>query len=391
MPLAAPRILEASDCAVSRSEYASRERGDDERRSRTRTQIETLLNRTEPLQEPRPANVRLLKSVLGTAQQWYTGHTSAWGRASPSNPLLLPDGKNLTEDDLGLAFELALTHTSQQRRVSTEGSRWFGIDTLQAPLDAVALQEAIFQLKPDLVIEIGTECGGSAIFIGELLRLLGPANVTRAAAGAAWSVGESAQASAQTSAHEQDSLAVPRRLLTYDVVPRWQRGGGCKWRRGVHSALWKRLVRDGILEPRTADVTTVEERRRIAAYARSAGTVLIIDDGDHFATSVVLHFELLAHHVTPGSYYLVEDTRLDRVCAVGRQLRQPLHRRFNVSMRWSHWPYCLSITGPEGGPARAVRYLQCESATFRAGFEADRSMEKWLLTQHPGGWLRRVT
>ena len=135
-----------------------------------------------------------------------------------------------------------------------------------------------------------------------------------------------------------------------------------------------------------------EERARIAAYARAAHTVLIIDDGDHFASPLILHFELLAHHVTVGSYYIIQDTRLDRVCAAGRQLRDPLQRAFNTSFQsWSSRFYCADICGAKGGPARAVRFLECESDAFRsASFEVDRSMEKWILTQHPAGWLKRV-
>ena len=38
-----------------------------------------------------------------------------------------------------------------------------------------------------------------------------------------------------------------------------------------------------------------------------------------------------------------------------------------------------------------VRYLQRESAYFCANFAVDRSPERWVFTQHPGGWLRRRT
>jgi len=126
-------------------------------------------------------------------------------------------------------------------------------------------------------------------------------------------------------------------------------------------------------------VTAPEELAHIELLSRNAETVLVIDDGDHHATPLVLHFELLAKFVTPGSVYLIQDTRLDRTCLAQRELRQ------------RPWAYCADILGSKGGPARAVRYLQCESSSYkRLQFSIDYSLEKWVYSQHPGGYLRRA-
>ena len=53
-----------------------------------------------------------------------------------------------------------------------EGSDWFGVTTLQNPVDAVTIATVLWELKPDLILEIGTECGGSALFMGQMLRLM---------------------------------------------------------------------------------------------------------------------------------------------------------------------------------------------------------------------------
>ncbi|OGN02462.1 MAG: hypothetical protein A2655_01925 [Candidatus Yanofskybacteria bacterium RIFCSPHIGHO2_01_FULL_43_42] len=50
---------------------------------------------------------------------------------------------------------------------------WFGIPIVQTPQDMVAMQELIYSVKPDLIIETGIARGGSLIFYASLLKLLG--------------------------------------------------------------------------------------------------------------------------------------------------------------------------------------------------------------------------
>lgn len=50
---------------------------------------------------------------------------------------------------------------------------WLGIPIIQYPQDIVALQEIIWQVKPDLIIETGIARGGSLIFSASMLELLG--------------------------------------------------------------------------------------------------------------------------------------------------------------------------------------------------------------------------
>ena len=75
--------------------------------------------------------------------------------------------------------------------------------------------------------------------------------------------------------------------------------------------------------------------------------------------------------------HLVEDTRLDADCAASILTMPP------GSVYW----YCRRLQA-EGGPARAVANLTATPA-FRAAWRQDRSVEKWAITQHPGGYLRR--
>lgn len=54
---------------------------------------------------------------------------------------------------------------------------WLGVPIIQLPEDMVRYQEAIFQLKPDLIIETGVAHGGSAIFSASLCRLMNKGRV----------------------------------------------------------------------------------------------------------------------------------------------------------------------------------------------------------------------
>src|ERR1700722_10771135 len=50
---------------------------------------------------------------------------------------------------------------------------WMGRPIIQYPQDIVAMQEIIWEVKPDLIIETGIAHGGSLIFSASILELLG--------------------------------------------------------------------------------------------------------------------------------------------------------------------------------------------------------------------------
>ncbi len=49
--------------------------------------------------------------------------------------------------------------------------RWMGRPIIQYPQDIVAVQELIWDVKPDLIIETGVAHGGSAVLFASLLEL----------------------------------------------------------------------------------------------------------------------------------------------------------------------------------------------------------------------------
>ena len=50
---------------------------------------------------------------------------------------------------------------------------WMGIPIIQYPQDIIAMQELIFRIKPDLIIETGIAHGGSLVFYASMMEILG--------------------------------------------------------------------------------------------------------------------------------------------------------------------------------------------------------------------------
>ncbi len=48
-----------------------------------------------------------------------------------------------------------------------------GINAIKCPFDYVILQMIVFEVKPNLIIEIGSSSGGSALYLADLLTLFG--------------------------------------------------------------------------------------------------------------------------------------------------------------------------------------------------------------------------
>ena len=54
---------------------------------------------------------------------------------------------------------------------------WMGVQIIQLPEDILALQELVWQLKPDLIVECGIAHGGSLILLASILEIIGKGHV----------------------------------------------------------------------------------------------------------------------------------------------------------------------------------------------------------------------
>lgn len=54
---------------------------------------------------------------------------------------------------------------------------WFGRPVIQLPEDMIRMQEVIYQLKPDVIVETGVAHGGSLVFYASLMQAIGKGKI----------------------------------------------------------------------------------------------------------------------------------------------------------------------------------------------------------------------
>ena len=77
-------------------------------------------------------------------------------------------GNNSDLSSLGLNFITKTANTKYSYNFS-----WMGRPIIAFPQDMIAMQEIIWEIKPDLIIETGVAHGGSIVFYASLLELIG--------------------------------------------------------------------------------------------------------------------------------------------------------------------------------------------------------------------------
>ena len=299
--------------------------------------------------------VKLAWATLNWAQR---GATTFWKH--PTRRIMPMPGareRSFSLAELAFAFELSLGPVGLPRTLEAGiGIPMFGVDTQQSVTDAATIHALLWRVRPSLIIELGTMCGGSAIFLARTAMSYNP------------------RAKVMTF---DTADPISRKRLCARFSKRSAASVGVV---GLESEHWASLTASGNIEFVLGDVTWPKGKsyRRVLAAAEAAASegVMIIDDASHQAVMVQRGFETLQHLVTPGSYYIVEDTRLDFDCA------------YHTLTSRRPWLMCDSML-KGGGPAIGVHRLQRNSSAFRASFVQDRSVEAWGVSQHPGGYLRR--
>jgi cephalosporin hydroxylase len=140
---------------------------------------------------------------------------------------------------------------------------WLGRPIIQYPQDVVALQEILWRVQPDLVVETGVAHGGSLLLSASILELLGGS----------------------------------RRVVGVDVDIRSHN------RQAIESHSLARRI--SLIEGSSVDEVVLEQVR---AYATDAERVLVILDSNHEHDHVLRELELYGPLVTLGSYLVVFDT-----------------------------------------------------------------------------------
>lgn len=139
---------------------------------------------------------------------------------------------------------------------------WLGIPLIQLPEDIIIMQELIFNVKPDIVIESGIAHGGSLIFYSSLLELLGKGKVI----------------GVDIEIRKHNREAIEKHPMS------------------------KRII---LIEGSSTDPAVI---KKVAEQIEPDSTVLICLDSNHTKAHVLEELKAYSDFVTSGSYIVVFDT-----------------------------------------------------------------------------------
>jgi cephalosporin hydroxylase len=142
--------------------------------------------------------------------------------------------------------------------------RFMGVPIIQLPADVMALQEAIWDTKPDVIVETGVARGGSVIFSAAVLTLIGKGKVIGV--------------DIDIRAHNRESIE------NHPMSPRIT------------------LIEGSSTSPETLE--------RVRAEIPADAKVMVVLDSDHSFQHVYDELKLYNALVTPGQYLVVADTLL---------------------------------------------------------------------------------
>lgn len=213
---------------------------------------------------------------------------------------------------------------------------WQGRPIIQYPQDIVAMQELIWSIKPDLIIETGIAHGGSLIFSASMLALL---DLYDAIA---------------TSEH-LDPKQSRRKVLGIDIDIRAHN------RTAIEAHPMASRIQ--MIQGSSISSEVIEQVRAVtASYSRA----LVCLDSNHTHDHVLAELQAYAPLTSVGSYCVVFDTVIE-----------DLPNEMFPDRPW----------GLGNNPKTAV----CEYLKTHPEFEIDKSIQnKLLITVAPDGYLRRL-
>lgn len=159
---------------------------------------------------------------------------------------------------------------------------WMGRPAIQFPTDAWAMQEIIWESKPDLVIETGVAHGGSLVFYASLMALLDLTDYL----------------AAKTS----ENFVPKRKVIGIDIEIRPHN------RRAIDEhplRPWITLVEGSSIDPQTVLATKDEAE----VYQRR----MLVLDSNHTHDHVLAELTAYAPLVTRGQYLVVFDTLVEQI------------------------------------------------------------------------------
>ena len=214
---------------------------------------------------------------------------------------------------------------------------WLGRPIIQYPQDIVAIQEIIWSVKPDLIIETGIAHGGSIILSASMLAMLDLAD-----------------------AIEKNELITPanseRKVLGIDIDIREHNKIAIE-----KHPMFSRIE---MIEGSSVDQKTIH---KVHDFARNYKNILVLLDSNHTYEHVYEELKAYAPLVTKGSYCIVLDTIIEDV----------------PSSTFPDRPW-----GPGNNPKTAVHKYLKENSSFVIDEEIE---NKLLITVCPDGYLKKIS
>lgn len=212
-----------------------------------------------------------------------------------------------------------------------------GRPIIQYPQDMVAMQELIWEVKPDLIIETGIAHGGSIIMSASILALMDMCDAIE-------------------SGTVLDPKNSKRKVLALDIDIRQHN------RKAIEAhpmASRIQMIQGSSIAP--------EVIQQVKAVARNYQRVMVCLDSNHTHDHVLAELEAYAPLTSVGSYCVVFDT-----------IVEDMPKAMFPDRPW----------GPGDNPKTAVwEYLKTHSE-----FEIDKSIDhKLLISVAPDGYLKRVS
>ncbi len=225
---------------------------------------------------------------------------------------------------------------------------WMGRPIIQTPIDMAAMQELVWAVRPDLIVETGIAHGGSLVMSAAFLAMLDYCD-------------------AAVAGEVLDPRKARRRVLGIDIDIRAHN------RRAIEAHPMAHRI--DMIQGSSIAPETVELVRRAAS---SFGRVMVVLDSNHTHEHVVAELEAYAPLTTPGSYCAVFDTVVEDM-PDGLFPDRPWKRGDN----------------PRTAVREYLRRLRSEGRKAADGaplaFEVDSAFEaKLMITVAPEGFLRRV-
>jgi cephalosporin hydroxylase len=150
---------------------------------------------------------------------------------------------------------------------------WMGRPVIQLPEDMIRIQELIFDLKPDVVIETGIAHGGSLIFYASLFKAMGKG-----------------------------------RVIGVDIEIRPHN----------RKAIEEHFLYDDYIEMVEGDSTSDTIVNQVKDMINPGETVLVILDSNHTKEHVLKELVAYSPFVTKGSYIVATDGIMELVCGLDR-------------------------------------------------------------------------